>query len=325
MKNLKYLFLLLFVPAILMTSCKDDTNTTTPETKTTHKVLTEYLVANNMDLPTLLDGWIKGAPTADAHDTFVGTHNIIDIRSTEDFNKGHITGAVSSTLAGIITTATGMDSDKPFLVVCYTGQSAGHGSMALLLSGYESYVLKWGMCGWHSDLSTKWETNAKQYDDLSNWSATKDLTDPVVFSEPTVTFNSTDGKAILESQVESMLAGGLAGVTQANVLGTPSNYFINNYWAETDVDTYGNIKTAYRINPLSIGGGEIYNLDPAKDVVTYCWTGQTSSMITAYLKVLGYKSYSLYYGANSIIYDNLQTHQFTVPTVDLPLTDPTTK
>jgi 3-mercaptopyruvate sulfurtransferase SseA len=32
--------------------------------------------------------------------------------------------------------------------------------------------------------------------------------------------------------------------------------------------------------------GEINNLDPSKTVVTYCWTGQTSSMITAYLNVL---------------------------------------
>jgi rhodanese-related sulfurtransferase len=61
------------------------------------------------------------------------------------------------------------------------------------------------------------------------------------------------------------------------------------------------------------------NLDPSKEVVTYCWTGQTSSMITAYLSVLGYNTVSLKFGANGMIYDDLESHKFSTPAVDLPL------
>lgn len=325
MKTLKYFLIALLIPAFFLTSCKDDDdNNDAPETKTAHVILAEHLVANGMDLPALLADWIKTAPSADDHDTFVGTYNIIDIRSADSYNAGHIKGAVNSTLTGVLDAAADMDVAKPFLIVCYTGQTAGHASMALLLNGYESYVLKWGMAGWHSDptYSDSWKDNAKQYEDLTNWSATKDLADPITYSEPTISINSENAVEILDAQVDAMLEGGLAGVKQSDVLANPTNYYINNFWDESDVDDYGNIKTAYRIKPLSIAGGEIYNLDPEADVVTYCWTGQTSSMITAYLKVLGYKSLSLKFGSNGMIYDNLHSHQYKVPTTDLPLITP---
>ena len=103
------------------------------------------------------------------------------------------------------------------------------------------------------------------------------------------------------------------------VLGSPSNYCINNYWASTDLEHYGHISSAYRIQPLSIAGGQLENLDAAKQVVTYCWTGQTSSMITAWLTVVGYNATSLKFGANGMIYDDLESHKYSAPSVDLPL------
>ena len=92
----------------------------------------------------------------------------------------------------------------------------------------------------------------------------------------------------------------LDGDTTIGVLDNPGDFFINNYWAADDVVTYGNIDTAYRINPLVLE-----NLDPDGTVVTYCWTGQTSSMMTAFLTVLGYDAKSLLYGGNGIIHDDL--------------------
>ncbi|NQT97529.1 MAG: hypothetical protein HQ562_07290 [Candidatus Marinimicrobia bacterium] len=39
--------------------------------------------------------------------------------------------------------------------------------------------------------------------------------------------------------------------------------------------------------------------------VPYCWTGQTSALVTAWLTVLGYDAKSLKFGVNSMIYDDL--------------------
>ena len=76
---------------------------------------------------------------------------------------------------------------------------------------------------------------------------------------------------------------------------------------------------AYRISPLSLTNAEFKNYDPAGTNVTYCWTGQTSSMITAYLTVLGYDATSLKNGANAMIYSELQGHTWAPPTVNYPV------
>jgi hypothetical protein len=41
-------------------------------------------------------------------------------------------------------------------------------------------------------------------------------------------------------------------------------------------------------------------------------------MVTAYLNVLGFNATSLKFGANSMIYSELESHKFVVPATDLP-------
>ena len=120
-------------------------------------------------------------------------------------------------------------------------------------------------------------------------------------------------------RVTAMTANGFSGIPSGEVLANPTDYFINNYWAEADVVEYGNIQPAYRLQPFTLADETYKNLDASKAIVTYCWTGQTSSMVTAYLKVLGYDSKSLLFGTNGMIYSNLESHQFTVGAIDYPL------
>ena len=85
-----------------------------------------------------------------------------------DYDNGHIPGAIASSYANILTDAA--LADNPIIVVCYTGQSAGHAVMALRLSGYtDAKVLKWGMSGWHSDFD-KWTGSTAQLNH-ANWVA----------------------------------------------------------------------------------------------------------------------------------------------------------
>ena len=84
------------------------------------------------------------------------------------------------------------------------------------------------------------------------------------------------------------------------------------------IQLYGHIAGAYRISPLTLSGEEYFGLDPDKPVVTYCWTGQTSSVIAAYLDIIGYDGKTLKNGANAMIYSNLTSHKWATPTVDLP-------
>lgn len=316
MKTLKKtLIWIAILPLVFVISCKDDDPAPANEN---YAKMTEYMVANDMDLDDVLNGWIVGAPAEADLSTFLATYDIMDIRAAADFEAGHIDGAVNSTLGTIVADAA--NATKPILVVCYTGQSAAHATVALRLSGFaDAKVLKFGMSGWTSDLSTPWETNVGNIGiGNANWvtTATADLTSNGV---PEWTTTATDPAEMLAERVAVMTSGGFKGIAAADVLADPAAQFINNYWDQADVDHYGHIETAARIKPLTLANDEFKYYDPSKVVVTYCWTGQTSSMVTAYLTVLGYDAKSLKFGVNSMIYDDLESHKFAQPTVDLPV------
>ncbi len=69
-------------------------------------------------------------------------------------------------------------------------------------------------------------------------------------------------------------------------------------------DAFGHVNGAYRIDEdLNLDG--LVNLDPSQTVVTYCYTGQTSSITTAWLDVLGFDGRSLLFGANGIVHSSM--------------------
>jgi rhodanese-related sulfurtransferase len=275
-----------------------------------------------MDLPDLLTDWIVGAPTLETVGDFVTNNYIIDVRSAADFGASHIENAVNSPLADVLTAAEN-SGGKPIVVVCYSGQSAGHAVVALRLSGYSNAkVLKFGMSGWNADFSGPWLGNSGDNGNHgvghANWN-TNATTAPVKSNAPVWSGTASTGQALLQERVQFMLSEGFKGISGTDVLAAPQNYFINNFWAATDTEHYGHIEGAYRMFPMSIANEDFLNLDPEKQIVTYCWTGQTSSMVTAYLTVLGYDASSLRYGVNSMIYSQLEGHQFVLPSVNLPV------
>jgi rhodanese-related sulfurtransferase len=299
----RYILVLLAIAALFISGCSEDY--TSPEDGTKSETLRNHLVANDMDLPDMLSNAYMVA--SDLHGN-EATYYIMDIRSESLFNEGHVPSAVLSSLTGIITDAASSES-KPIVVVCKTGQTAGHAVVALRLSGYSNaMVLKFGMSSWHSDFDN-WTTNTSSFAlTEDNWIAPPgNIAATTEHDYPSITASATDGAGILAERVSAMLAGGFKGIPAVDVLTTPSGYFINNYWAAGDVIAYGNITGANRINPMALETGTLRGNDPGANVVTYCWTSQTSSMITAYLTVLGYDATSLKYGANGMIYDDLET------------------
>ncbi len=277
-----------------------------------YKIMTDYMKANNLDLSNMTSTWVTTASAVNA--AGASTFYIIDLRSAADFAAGRIEGAVNSTLANVLTTA--QSATKPILLVCYTGQTAAVAHVALRLSGYsDCKILKWGMSSWNS-VFDKWTANiSDQAVGNANWSSTNSVQTPVLFSLPELdetqfTAADTTGAVILAKRVSYMLSLGLKGVNAADVLATPTNYFIVNYWADADVTTYGHIVGAYRLNETLLLGDGMKNLDPASKVTVYCWTGQTSALVSAYLNVLGYDAYSIKFGANSMINSSLQKNKF---------------
>jgi rhodanese-related sulfurtransferase len=302
-----YFFLLFFVPSVAFIGCKDEA-TVAPAFTT----MTDYMVDNDLDLSTVMSyhsgdvdiKFVAGAPATEADVApFVAKYYIMDIRSAADFANGHIEGAHNVVFANILTEAASAGA-KPIMMVCYTGQTACYATALLRLYGYKNaQALKWGMTGWNSTLD-KWTANVADLGkDNANW--TYDNAPAVVkFNAPVINASTTDGKAILDARVEAVVAAGFKTINGADVLDNPTGYFVNNYFAEADYSAFGHVKGAYRINPLTIADDIIYNINPDAKVVTYCYTGQTSAVVTAYLNVLGYDAYSLLFGMNKMYHSS---------------------
>lgn len=296
-KYLIYTFLFALVATITFTGCKE----TTPEDSEAlaYETLTTYLKASDMDLGKIMtnaDGakFVMGAPA----DGDVSSKWVMDIRSAADFATAHIEGAHNVAFKDILTAAEG--ADKPVLVVCYTGQTACYATSLLRLYGFDdAQALKWGMSGWNTQFD-KWTPNCKDLTTADNW--TTDATAAGTFDAPSWISTTTDGAALLKERVEAVVAGGFKTASNADVLANPANYYINNFFSDAHYTGFGHVKGAVRVSPLSI---DLFDgLDPDKEVVTYCYTGQTSAVITAYLNVVGFNAKSLTFGVNGMTTSN---------------------
>jgi len=301
----RYFLILLALAAMILAGCSEDTGSPAAGGGK-FATLRTYLINNDLDLPDVLSSWTILVGDLNGN---TGSYHIMDIRPQNVYDAGYIPGAVNVALADVVTEA-GQAGGKPIVVVCKTGQEAGHAVMALRLSGYaDAKVMKWGMSAWHSDFDL-WTPNLGSVAvGDPNW-VDGPATAAVTFEYPDLVATATDGAGILAERVDAMLNDGFQVVLSGDVLETPGNYFINNYWLADDVTQYGIIDGAYRINPLDLESGEFMHYDPDETAVTYCWSGQTSSMVTAYLNILGYDAESMKFGVNSLIYSELTGHKF---------------
>ena len=317
MKTLKLLLYSLLISSLVFTACKKDDEDETPVNQA--QVLVEYLESSSSpygknysatDLPSIISAQAVHTDILTGADIY-----IIDIRSDADFASGHIKDAVNVAAGSVLDhiQAQGLAMNDKIVVVCYTGQTAGWVTSILRLSGYtNAFSMKWGMSSWNSAFAGKWQLN------VSNTYATQFENDNVAKGAagnlPTLNTGKTTGAEIFEVRVSDVLTEGFeaAKVSNTEVYGNLNNYYVVNYWAATDYDHYGHVPGAMQYTPKQ---SMDYNVDLTtlptdKTIVVYCWTGQTSAFLTAYLRILGYNAKSLLFGANGMIYDELEANKW---------------
>lgn len=82
-----------------------------------------------------------------------GDVTVVDIRKPEDFEAGHIEGAINLPF-GADMDFSGLSKDDELIVTCYSGQTAGQTVAVMKALGYNAKSLKSGMKGWVSDVKT---------------------------------------------------------------------------------------------------------------------------------------------------------------------------
>ena len=241
---------------------------------------------------------------------------IIDIRKPEDFATGHIEDAVNLT-AGEVRAhidANDLSAYDELSIVCYTGQSASWLTSLLQLAGYKDvYSMKWGMSGWHSDFDS-WTANTNS-DKATMWDQPEVAMGPEG-ELPTLTTGYEDGADIFETRFDAVLAEGFspaAAIGQSDVYANLDDYYIINYWPHEEYLDPGHIEGAMQYTPnvdLALSAS-LKTLPTDKPVVVYCYTGQNSARIAAYLRIIGYDAKSLKFGANSMIWSEMTKSKWT--------------
>jgi len=283
------------------------------------ELLIEYMIQNDLDASSIISDWIILPENVVGNEA---DYFIMDIRSSEKYAEGHVPGAIQSNYAEVVTTVEAQNTTNlPVLITGYTGLSEAQALVALRLSGYpDAKIIKWGMSGWARQFDS-WSGNVGNIaNGHSNWVSSGAPTMPHYGDDPVLLTDLSDGAAILAERVDAVLHE-FRGVNASDVIDIPTNYQILNYISESDYDYYGHIEGALQITPGSLGIVEdnLSCLDPSQTIVSYCWTGQTTSMLTAWLTVLGYDAKVLKFGLNALIYDNLETHKWTPLVSDYPL------
>lgn len=215
---------------------------------------------------------------------------ILDIRSAEDYGKGHVKGAVNAPWGpAIAENLKFIPADKTVYVYCYTGQTAGQAVNTLNVAGFDAKSVH---LGWNMG--------------ISKVEGVADITETTANAFPTV-------EAAIDPAVQAAMDayyGGLAAVKETKY----ANYKVSEDELKKMVDAADesiyilDIRKAEDFAKGHIAGAEnlpfgkgmeagFAALPTDKTVVVYCYTGQTAGQAVAGMRLLGIDAVSLNGGA----------------------------
>ena len=235
---------------------------------------------------------------------------IIDIRSAEDYKAGHINGAMNiqtNKLMVYLDENVAPSIYQKLVVVCTNGQASAYVTTVLRMIGYSNiYSLSYGMSSWNKTLD-KWTPNlSSKY--ISKLETKTNLTEGM-FPYPVINTGEHCGAEIMESRALTLLNTPFQKlkISADRVFKNPEDFYIINYWPKERYDI-GHIPGAYQYTPRKdISLNTLLNTIPSdKKVLVYGYTGQSSSAIAAYLRILGYNAFTMPFGANSFMYNTLK-------------------
>ncbi len=227
---------------------------------------------------------------------------IISVRAPEDYAKGHIPGAVNISVKDLFNpdVISTLPDDREIVVVCYTGQTASQATAALEIAGYDAKALLFGMSSWTTDPNIfvkrfNPEKAAHDYPTTTEAGAWGDETFDL--PEPPAADAVPAADAWLDDGPDFIKADAL--YENLNDGDTDNDPLIISVRAKEDYEK-GHIPGAVWANPKELFTPEMLSkIDPDREIVVVCYTGQAASQVTAGLNDLGYHAKALLHGMSS--------------------------
>ena len=208
---------------------------------------------------------------------------VVDLRSAEDYAKGHVKGAVNIPLAQLPQNLDKLPMDKTLMLYCYSGQTSAMTMVPLKYYGYKVVSISRGFpsvekAGFAVD------TTAVAFTPV----AAKAPADPKVAA-------AQEGlKEALDSLVKQFAAKTLivpGKDVKTLVDAGADKYYIVDLRAADDF-AKGYVKGAVNV-PLANLADAMKSFPKDKTIVVYCYSGQTAAMATVPLKAEGFKLISI--------------------------------
>lgn len=234
---------------------------------------------------------------------------IIDLRSQEDFDAGHIEGAVRLA-PGYVPAFFENDVDalsfERIVFVCNRGQISSYVAGIMRLLGYgNTWAVRYGMSAWSREAAASgWDKATGDYPERLTSEDSAPLggkNEPAVVS----TEAGTGSEIALQRAMQLLSMDPAAHlISYSDLMKEVDKYTIVAY---VPADWYQQMKHpegAIQFTPKASLGAEVelYKLMPGKPVAVYCFNGHHSAQAVAYLRMLGYDAYSVTYGANGFMH-----------------------
>jgi rhodanese-related sulfurtransferase len=236
---------------------------------------------------------------------------VLDIRSAEQYSKGHIKGALNmkfEELPGYFESGIKPFEYDKIILVCDDGQVSGYTSCLLRLMGYGNvYAMRWGMSSWKGSFAAEgWMKGVSGK--FESAMETRVNERPVANGMPDLKTGMSTGESIGKARFSKLFEEGTGNIliSADEVFSNPQKYFIINLERKDKYED-GHIPGAMRYKPEGTLGlaEEMATIPADKTVVVYCGTGHNSSFATAYLRLFGYDARTLKYGNNGFMHDKM--------------------
>lgn len=315
--------LLVFVGCSTKNTTKTEASTTEPQVQKVQvevgnetKLLLADLAANgdyvnSRNFPSLIKASV-------VHDELGENNLIIDIRSKEEFAKGHIKGAVNkdfSELPNYFVSGIKPFEYKRIIIVSSDGQTATYTTSLLRLMGYGNvFALRWGMSSWNPQFAESgWMKGcSSEFQQQTEAKINEAIAGTTM---PELQTGKTTGEEIGTARFQQLFQEGINNVMidASTVFAHPDEFYVVNYDRKDKYDD-GHIPGAVRYKPGATLGfvDEMASLPTNKPIVVYCGTGHNSGFVTAYLRLFGYDAYTLAFGNNSFMHNKMKENRSTL-------------
>jgi len=237
---------------------------------------------------------------------------LIDLRKHDDYILGHIDGAINvkyEQLYDYMFDTVVASVHKKIVFIGYNGQEESFATSVFRILGFGNvYSLKFGMSAWNKKFANDYWLSAIG-NDYANKLETTNNPKNQSSELPEITTGNITGYDIAKAQAKKVLAVIENNfITIDELMQNPQNFYIINYW-DTARYLIGHLPGAVQYEPDKSLSKDKSLLTIPKDkiVVVYCFSGQLSAQVVAFLNILGYNAKSLQYGNNSFMFNIMKS------------------